>query len=86
MNLRMCHPTKYNRDFVPYGRFINYVTTVHYGTAWQDHSLLEQVKQSNLELQRKDGIQRHFEFDWQAVAQHNPHYKRYVEAEQPPPR
>ena len=44
--------------------------------------LLEQVKQSNLELQRSDGIQRHFEFDWQAVAQHNPHYQRHVEAEQ----
>ncbi len=73
-------PDKYNRDFVPMGASSN-VTTVHYGTAWQDNSLLEQIKQSNLELQRKDGIQRHFEFDWQAVAQHNPHYQRYVEAE-----
>ncbi len=73
-------PEKYNRDFVPMGASSN-ATTVHYGTAWQDDSLLEQVKQSNLELQRKDGIQRHFEFDWQVVAQHNPHYKRYVEAE-----
>ena len=73
-------PDKYNRDFVPMGASSN-VTTVHYGTAWQENSLLEQVKQSNLELQRSDGIQRHFEFDWQAVAQHNPHYQRYVEAE-----
>ena len=73
-------PDKFNRDFVPMGASSN-VTTVHYGTAWQDTSLLEQVKQSNLELQRSDGIQRHFEFDWQAVAQHNPHYQRYVEAE-----
>ena len=73
-------PDKFNRDFVPMGASSN-VTTVHYGTAWQENSLLEQVKQSNLELQRKDGIQRHFEFDWQAVAQHNPHYQRYVEAE-----
>ena len=74
-------PDKFNRDFVPMGASSN-ATTVHYGTAWNDHSLLEQVKQSNLELQRSDGIQRHFEFDWQAVAQHNPHYQRHVEAEQ----
>ena len=73
-------PDKFNRDFVPMAAHNN-VTTVHYGTAWDDHSLLEQVKQSNLELQRSDGIQRHFEFDWQTVAQHNPHYKRFVEAE-----
>ena len=73
-------PDKFNRDFMPMGASSN-VTTVHYGTAWQENSLLEQVKQSNLELQRKDGIQRHFEFDWQAVAQFNPHYQRYVEAE-----
>ncbi len=71
-------PDKFNRDFVPMGASSN-VTTVHYGTAWHDNSLLEQVKQSNLELQRKDGIQRHFEFDWQAVAQHNPHYQRHFE-------
>ena len=73
-------PDKFNRDFMPMGAPSN-VTTVHYGTAWDERSLLEQAKQSNLELQRSDGIQRHFEFDWQAVAQHNPHYQRYVEAE-----
>ena len=73
-------PDKFNRDFMPMGASSN-VTTVHYGTAWDDQSLLEQAKQSNLELQRSDGIQRHFEFDWQAVAKFNPHYKRYVEAE-----
>ena len=73
-------PDKFNRDFVPMGATAN-ATTVHYGTAWDEHDLLQQVKQSNLELQRSDGIQRHFEFDWQAVAQHNPHYQRYVEAE-----
>ena len=73
-------PDKFNRDFMPMGASSN-VTTVHYGTAWEDQSLLEQAKQSNLELQRSDGIRRHFEFDWQAVAQFNPHYKRYVEAE-----
>ena len=74
-------PDKFNRDFMPMGATAN-VTTVHYGTAWHESSLLEQVKQSNLELQRSDGIQRHFEFDWQAVAQYNPQYQRFVEAEQ----
>ena len=73
-------PDKFNRDFMPMGATAN-ATTVHYGTAWHDRSLLEQIKQSNLELQRSDGIQRHFEFDWQAVAQHNPQYQRFVEAE-----
>ena len=73
-------PDKFNRDFMPMGATSN-ATTVHYGTAWDDHSLLEQVKQSNIELQRTDGIRRHFEFDWKTVARHNPHYKRYVEAE-----
>ena len=74
-------PDKFNRDFMPMASTAN-TTTVHYGTAWHESSLLEQVKQSNLELQRADGIQRHFEFDWQAVAQHNPQYQRFVEAEQ----
>ena len=73
-------PDKFNRDFMPMASTAN-TTTVHYGTAWHDSSLLEQVKQSNLELQRADGIQRHFEFDWQAVAQHNPQYQRFVESE-----
>jgi hypothetical protein len=31
------------------------VTTVHYGTTCDDSTLLEEVKQLNLELERKDG-------------------------------
>lgn len=57
------------------------VTTVHYGTTWDDSTLLEEVKQTNLELERRDGIKRHFHFDWQEVAKYNPHYLRYVEGE-----
>ncbi|MFH1662311.1 MAG: hypothetical protein ABH934_00060 [Chloroflexota bacterium] len=57
------------------------VTTVHYGTAWDDSTLLEEVKQTNLELERKDGIKRHFRYDWQEVAKCNPDYLDYVEAE-----
>jgi hypothetical protein len=57
------------------------VTTVHYGTTWDDSTLLEEVKQLNLELERKDGIKRHFRYDWQEVTKYNPDYLRHVEAE-----
>jgi len=71
---------KYAKEFRPMGAATN-VTTVHYGTTWDDSTLLEEVKQLNLELERKDGIKRHFRYDWQEVAAHNPHYLRYVEGE-----
>ncbi len=56
-------------------------TTVFYGTAWDDANLLEQARQSHLRLERRDGVKRHFEFDWQVVAAHNPEYARFVENE-----
>ena len=71
---------KYTKEFKPMGAATN-VTTVHYGTTWDDSTLLEEVKQLNLELERKDGIKRHFRCDWQDVAKHNPDYLCYVEAE-----
>ncbi len=71
---------KYNKEFKPMGAATN-VTTVHYGTTWDDSTLLEQVKQLNLELERKDGIKRHFRYDWQDVAAYNPHYLSYVQVE-----
>jgi Terminase RNaseH-like domain len=71
---------KYTRDFKPMGSTTN-VTTVLYGTTWDDSTLLEEVKQSNLELERKDGIRRHFRCDWQEVAKYNPSYLAYVEGE-----
>ena len=71
---------KYAKEFRPMGASTN-VTTVHYGTTWDDSTLLEEVKQLNLELERKDGIKRHFRYDWQEVARHNPDYLRYVEGE-----
>ena len=51
------------------------------GTTWDDTTLLEEVKQTNLELERKDGIKRHFRYDWQEVARYNPDYLAYVEGE-----
>jgi hypothetical protein len=54
---------------------------VHYGTTWDDSTLLEEIKQTNLELERKDGIRRHFRYDWQHVARYNPSYLQFVESE-----
>ncbi len=71
---------KYTRDFKPMGATTN-VTTVHYGTTWDDSTLLEETKQINLELEKKDGIKRHFRYDWQEVAKYNPEYLAYVENE-----
>ena len=71
---------KYTKEFRPMGSSTN-VTTVHYGTTWDDSTLLEEVKQLNLELEKKDGMKRHFRYDWQEVARHNPDYQAYVEGE-----
>jgi hypothetical protein len=71
---------KYTKEFRPMGSSTN-VTTVHYGTTWDDSTLLEEVKQINLELEKKDGVKRHFRYDWQEIAKYNPDYQRYVEAE-----
>jgi len=57
------------------------VTTILYGTTWDDSTLLEEVKQSNLELERADGIKRHFRYDWQEVGKYNPGYVMFVQAE-----
>ncbi len=71
---------KYTKEFKPMGA-TNNVTTVHYGTTWDDSTLLEEVKQTNLELEREDGIKRHFRYDWEEIAKYNPDYLAYVEAE-----
>ncbi len=71
---------KYTKEFKPMGATTN-VTTVLYGTTWDDSTLLEEVKQMNLELEKKDGVKRHFRYDWQEVAKYNPSYQAYVLAE-----
>jgi len=73
-------PEKFDKDFRPMGAAAN-ATTVYYGTPWDGNSLLEQVKARHLELERRDGIRRHFEYDWGTVARYNPAYGRYVQAE-----
>ena len=71
---------KYHKEFRPMGASTN-VTTVLYGTPWDGHSLLEEVAEANLELERKDGVKRHFSVPWEEVARHSPPYRRYVEME-----
>jgi hypothetical protein len=71
---------KFDREFRPMAAAGN-ATTVFYGTAWDDRTLLERAKQRHLELERRDGIRRHFEYGWEVVAEHNPAYRRYVESE-----
>jgi hypothetical protein len=71
---------KYSKEFKPMGATTN-VTTVHYGTTWDDSTLLEEIKQTGLELEQQDGIKRCFRYDWQEVARYNPDYLAYGEAE-----
>ena len=71
---------KFAKEFRPMAASAN-ATTVLYGTPWNGHTLLEELAQENLELERKDGVQRHFSFDWRAVAACNPRYREYVEGE-----
>jgi hypothetical protein len=71
---------KYTKEFRPMVSASN-ATAVHYGTTWDDATLLEEVKQTNLELEKKDGIKRHFRYDWEEVAKYNPSYKSFIESE-----
>jgi hypothetical protein len=69
---------KYDKEFVPMAA-ARAATTVFYGTAWDDAGLLERMKQKHLAQEQRDGIRRHFEYDWQVVAASNPAHARYVE-------
>ena len=71
---------KYNRDLRPMASTTN-ATTVLYGTAWTDTTLLATVRANNLRLQEQDGMQRHFAYDWRALAAINPRYATFVEQE-----
>lgn len=71
---------KFEREFRPMCASTG-ATIVFYGTPWDDSSLLERAVQAGLEAERRDGVRRHFRADWTAVAEHNPAYRRFVEAE-----
>lgn len=71
---------KFDRDFRPMAATCN-STTVLYGTAWSDSTLLAQQRATNLELEQRTGIHCHFEFDWRTLAAINPAYRAFVEQE-----
>lgn len=71
---------KFNRDFRPMAAVKN-ATTVLYGTAWSDTTLLAHQRAANLASEERTGIRCHFEHDWQALAALNPAYRTYVERE-----
>ncbi len=71
---------KFDRDFRPMASTTN-ATTILYGTAWSDNTLLAQQRAVNLERQQRTGERLHFEFDWHALAAINPAYRTFVEQE-----
>ncbi|HEX7733819.1 MAG TPA: hypothetical protein VF458_03125 [Ktedonobacteraceae bacterium] len=71
---------KFNRDFRPMAATGN-TTTVLYGTAWSDATLLARQRAANLSAEETTGIRAHFEYDWRHVAAHNPAYRTFVERE-----
>ncbi len=73
-------PEKFDKDFRPMASTTN-CTTVMYGTAWTEDTLLARQRAHNLMLEEQDGRKRHFEFDWRAAARSNPHYRAFVEGE-----
>lgn len=71
---------KFDKELRPMASTQN-TTTILYGTAWSDDTLLAIIKANNLELEAQDGIRRHFEHDWRTLAEINSKYKRFVETE-----
>src|SRR5262249_48851990 len=71
---------KYDRDFAPMAASTNAVR-VFYGTAGRDDDLLQRIKAANLEAAQRDGAQRHFEYAWWVIAEHNRAYGEFVESE-----
>lgn len=71
---------KFDREFRPMAATSN-ATTVLYGTAWLDNTLLERTIQANLAAERRDGERRHFAYDWTVIAAHSQQYRTFVESE-----
>jgi hypothetical protein len=73
-------PEKYDREFRPMASSTN-ATTVLYGTAWGEDSILERQRQLNLAHQRTTGERLHFEYDWRVLAALNDRYRDFVTGE-----
>lgn len=73
-------PDKFDKDFRPMASTTN-ATTVMYGTAWSDDTLLAMQQASNAELEERIGRQLNFKYDWRTLADINENYKKFVESE-----
>ncbi|HEV2583278.1 MAG TPA: hypothetical protein VGT44_20630 [Ktedonobacteraceae bacterium] len=73
-------PDKFDRDFRPMASTTN-STTILYGTAWSDTTLLARQRAINLEHEQRSGLRLHFEHDWRTLAAINPAYRAFVEQE-----
>ncbi len=73
-------PDKFDRDFRPMAATAN-TTTVLYGTAWSDTTLLAYQRAANLEAEQRTGERLHFEYDWRTLAAINTAYRIFVEQE-----
>lgn len=69
---------KFDKDIAPMGASEN-ATTVFYGTAWTEDTLLEKQRRENLRLEAADGIKRDFWVPYHVVGQENPAYLTYVD-------
>jgi hypothetical protein len=72
--------SKWAKDFRPMGASTN-VTTVLWGTAWTDNTLLATAIAHLKSLQAKDGYRRVFSFDANLVGSQVPAYAAYVKQE-----
>lgn len=73
-------PDKWEKEFRPMAATGN-AASVLYGTPWTDDTLLARQIALNREAEAHDGIRRHFQVEWSAVAEANPAYGRHVEGE-----
>jgi hypothetical protein len=73
-------PARFDRDFRPMASTSN-ATTVLYGTAWSDSTLLARQRATNLALERRTGTRLHFEHNWMTLGAINPAYRVFVEQE-----
>ncbi len=73
-------PEKFDRDFRPMASTTN-ATTILYGTAWTDTTLLAKQRAANLLYEQQGGERRHFQFNWQTLAAINPAYRTFVKQE-----
>ncbi|MCD6218199.1 hypothetical protein J7L05_10145 [bacterium] len=71
---------KFERDFSPMRAWKN-TSTVVFGVRWNGESFLERLIETNLELEKKDGVKRHFRVEPEQVMEVNPDYQKHFERE-----